>query len=158
MADDNDSRSVSHCLEAAAVGSSLHSRSNIPASNKEEASFVFQHDSSLVEKPGFFLLSSPSVAFSVVLHELQGIANKSTWEKSQCEFVIYQNHISSVYLQLLRKLVSWKETKLNVILSFSLFILNPNGFLDPLQLKTPLGIVAAHRAAGVGTGDQCSSG
>lgn len=91
MADDNDSRSVSHCLEAAAVGSSLHSRSNIPASNKEEASFVFQHDSSLVEKPGFFLLSSPSVAFSVVLHELQGIANKSTWEKSQCEFVIYQN-------------------------------------------------------------------
>lgn len=123
MADDNDSRSVSHCLEA--VGSSLHSTNNIPASNKEEASRVFQHDSSLVEKPGFLLLSSPSVAFSVVLHELKGIATKALGRSHSVDLSYTKTHISSVSLQLLRKLVSWKEIKLNVILSFSLFILNP---------------------------------
>lgn len=104
MADDNNSRSVSHCPKATAVGSSLHSTGNIPASNKEEATLVFQHDSSLVEKPGFLLLSSPSVAFSVVLHELKGIATKAVGRSRSVDLSYTKTHISSVSLQLLRKL------------------------------------------------------
>lgn len=110
---------------------------------RKTQTLVFQHDPSLVEKPGFLLLSSPSVAFFRSFARAQRHCNKSSGEKSQCGFVIYQNpHFFCISPA--SQETGWKETKLNIILSFSLVILSPNGFLDPFQLKTPLGIVAAH--------------
>lgn len=71
---------------------------------RKTQTLVFQHDPSLVEKPGFLLLSSPSVAFSVVLHELKGIATKAVGRSRSVDLSYTKTHISSVSLQLLRKL------------------------------------------------------
>lgn len=157
MADDNNSRSVSHCPKAAAVGSSLHSTGNIPASNKEDTNPCVSTWSISGGETRLPSAELPLCGLFRSFARAQRHCNKSSGEKSQCGFVIYQNpHFFCISPA--SQETGWKETKLNIILSFSLVILSPNGFLDPFQLKTPLGIVAAHWAAGVGAGDQCFSG